>query len=1788
MSSIDERVVNMQFNNKQFESGASETIKTLDSLKKKLNTLDGSNKAFDDIGKSAKNLNLDQLSENVGTIANRFSTMGVVATTALANIANSAINTGKQLLSSFTLTPILDGFHEYELQIGSIQTILANTKTKGTTLDQVNAALDELNTYADKTIYNFAEMTHNIGTFTAAGVDLDRSVSSIKGIANLAALSGSSAAQASSAMYQLSQAIAAGKVQLMDWNSVVNAGMGGEQFQNALKRTAEHFGTNVDAMIEKYGSFRESLTQGGWLTTDVLVETLKQLSGAYSEADLIAQGYTEDQAKAIVQLAKDAEDSATKIRTFTQLISTVTESLGSGWASTWQILFGDFEETTELWSSIGDAVTGAITQMSNARNELLQGWKDLGGRTDVIDGLKAAFEGLASIVGRVSKAFRDVFPKTTAKQLKDISSGFKDLMEKLKPSEETLDRIGRIAEGVFSAFDLLKQGISALLAPIGALLGSSGFKGLLDILLEVAASVGDFFTALDKGVKDNNVLGGLGDTLSLVASKVGSAIGTMTSSIKGFGNVFSSIGEKIAQVAGKIKDAIGTAFSWIADHVSLGDVFTGFSVASLVSIAKSVGEVAFKIKDALSSIFGKDDDSEGGLGSLSKKFGDILDSVHDSLETFQNGIKVGSLVAIAAAIGILASALQKISKIKSTSLAKSLGGIAILFKELTVAFASMSKTLSKFDTKGIIKSSVAMIAVAEAMNILADAIKKLSDLSLKDLGKGLIGVGGGIGELVIAMKLLDKVKVSLKTSVAILAIAEACKKLSESISAFSGMSWDEIKKGLTGMGGALGELTVVLATLSKVGGGGALLGGAGLLVAVQSLDEISENLEKIGKLSWNKIKKGLAGMGGALGELGIVVSAMGKIAGFSGILGSGSIVIAVQALNPISDALKSIGSLSWDEIKKGLVGMGGALGELAGFSGILGVVAGISGILGSGSILIAAQALQPIANALKSIGELSWDEIQLGLGGMRGALSEISGFSGVLGVIAGFSGILGAGSILIAVQALQPIATALQSIGSLSWDAIQVGLVGMGGALGELGIVTGALGNLAGLSGLIGAGTILVAVQGLQPIASALQQISTLSWEEIKIGLAGMGGALVELGAVSGATGALTGIAGLVGAGTITLASQGLDQLATAFQKFATMDWESVKSGLVAMGAALGETALGSLLNTLSGFGAGAIAEVAGPLGQLADSVKKWQGVSVPENLGAQMGQLADGVGKFTFSGFGAGPLAQVAKPLGDLASSVKKWSGVSVPDNLQSQLSSLAQGVQSFSFAALGGFSIGAVSGPLSQLADSVKNWSGVSIPEGIGTKLSELSSGINSFALSFAAGFSIDSIVGPLSSLADSIKKWNGIAVPENFANMLSTLSNGVGTFVNNLSGKDLAGIATGSANLASAVSRWNGIFIPDTLGPSLVTLGSSIQTFSSQISQVDATGISALATNVSSSAVNLSSAFQAIATSISSGSSKVISGVNTLRSNLASMAPIFRQPGTDVANSFVNAAYQVLTSSTGKFRTAASKMASSMKEGFKSQESPLKSTCKSIAESCANSMSKSSDFRNAGSDCIAGFTSGIKSGRSGAITAAANVAKDALAAAKRELDIHSPSRKFKYVGEMSDQGLANGFKNRAKVVIDQAKTLAYNTASAVQEGLSVINSAMDSRSSFDISPTVSPVIDMDQFNRGSRVLGSKMNATMDISSSISDSFKMVKDMQDRQAESNQLLSNQILTQQKGIQDSNKELLSAISGLQDSIDNDDGPEIGLYVDGNRLASSIAKPMNRQLNILSKRGGLS
>src|SRR5574344_2745827 len=712
-TTIDQRVVEMQFDNKQFETNVKTSLSTLDTLKQSLN-LNGASKGLENVSSAAKKCDMSELSGVVQTVQAKFSTLEVIAVTAIANIVNRAVDAGLAITRALTIDPPMDGLREYETNLNSIQTILANTQAAGTNLQQVTGALEELNHYSDKTIYNFSEMARNIGTFTAAGVDLDTSVSAIKGIANLAAVSGSTSEQASTAMYQLSQALASGTVKLMDWNSVVNAGMGGQVFQDALKETARVHGVAIDSMIKDEGSFRETLNKG-WLTSDILTETLAKFTGDLNEDQLRTMGYTNEQIQSIMKMGQTANDAATKVKTFTQLFDTLKEAAQSGWTQSWEIIVGDFEEAKELLTDVSDIFGNMIGESANARNEVLQGWKDLGGRTAIIDALRNAFEGVLSIMKPIKEAFNEIFPPITAQQLASFSEALRDLTAKLKLSETASANLKSTVKGVFGVVDIVKQAISAVFKAVGSLLG--GFGDLGGGILGVTAKFGEWLVSVDEAIKKSDIfnkvlqgiVGSIKKTIDAVKnlvdkikekinfngfelfysfleriyermSQVGDAAGEMKSGVvvaielmgEALGNskflkLLKALWKGIKTIAGGIAKALGIMTEGLVDKISNADfngIFDLINTAALSGIAIAITKFLKNVTDPLNGIM------------------DILDSVRGCFEAYQTKLKAGTLLKIASAIAILTASILALSLIDSDKFAASLAAITALFADL--------------------------------------------------------------------------------------------------------------------------------------------------------------------------------------------------------------------------------------------------------------------------------------------------------------------------------------------------------------------------------------------------------------------------------------------------------------------------------------------------------------------------------------------------------------------------------------------------------------------------------------------------------------------------------------------------------------------------------------------------------------------------------------------------------------------------------------------------------------------------------------------------------------------------------------------------------------------------------------------------------------------------------------------------------------------------------------------------------------------------------------------------
>lgn len=1760
---VDERVVEMRFDNKQFESNVQTSLSTIGKLKQSLD-LRGASKGLENVSAAAKTCNLSGLTGAVETVQAKFSALEVMAVTALANITNSAVNAGKRIISALTIEPVRSGFEEYETQINAIQTILANTESKGSTLQDVNQALDELNHYADLTIYNFTEMTRNIGTFTAAGVDLETSVSAIKGIANLAAVSGSTSQQASTAMYQLSQALAAGTVKLQDWNSVVNAGMGGQVFQDALKETARVHGIAIDQMITDEGSFRETLSKG-WLTAEVLTETLSKFTGDLTESQLKQMGYTDEQIASIIKMGQTANDAATKVKTLSQLFDTLKEAAQSGWTQTWELIIGDFDQAKELFTGISDSVSNMLNASADRRNNLLEGalsnnWEKLiskineagietktfeeqlketatshgldvealieqygslekvfrsgaastdilkeavnslrsgmvdlssvsreldmwstgddvkkvqealqkqgldigqtgvdgilgpatqsaikafqelkgieptgivdestlnalkeatsetknltgnidklidgidklGGREKLIESFKNIFKTLGDVVKPVKEAFNEVFPPTTSKQLSKLIDKFKSFTDGLKISDETSDKLKRTFKGVFSAVDLLKKGFSSIISPIGKFLGSGGLNGIIDGLLNITASVGDFLTSLNESGNVSEFLSKLSDGIFDTFRGIAGVIDPALEKVESLGDVFSVVKTTICNAATNIFDAVKNVFSWIKENVSAGDLFAGLAGGGIFAVAKKLSGVLSTIKEGIEGLF------EKKTSKIAEQFSDLLNGVKDAISSFTTGIKVASLVGIAAAIAILSVALNSIAKIDPDKVVTSLSAIGVMLGELSGTLFVITKVLSKNGSKGLIKAGASMVLIAAAVKVLAAAMVKMADLSWEKIGKGLTAMGGGLLELSAAMKIINGAKVSLSTSVAMLALAKSCQMLGDALAKFSVFSWDEIGRGLSAMGGALAEMTASLSVLSKAGGFGALLGGTGMLIAVQSLDEISENIERLGNLSWEQIKRGLAAMGGALGEFTASLSILSAVGGFGSLLGGTGLLVAVQSLDEISENLERLGALSWDEIGKGLAAMGGALGELTASLGILSAVGGFGSLLGATGILIAVQALEPIAMALSNIGSLSWEEIGKGLAGMGGALAEFTAALSVLSLSGGFGSLLGGTAVLIAAQSLEPIATTLSEIGAMDWDEIAKGLVGMGGALTEVGVVSALVGNLGGLGSLIGSAS-------------------------------------------------------------LTLGVQGLGELANALTIFGTMDWDEIGRGLTAMAGALGETALGGLLNTFSGFGAAAIAAMAEPLGNLADSVKRWSGVIVPDGLGTQLGSLATGVQKFNFSGWGADAIGAMAIPLGDLADSISKWKDVIVPDGIGDGLSNLADGVKAFNFSGWGADAMADVATPLGTMADSIKKWDGIIIPEDLGTNLSYLANGV--YAWSTVGPSDIVGITEPLGTFADSVKKWNDVSIPSNLETALTGFANGINA-CNNVSVDNVTNVCTSVKDLGTAVSDISTIDFSGSvskLSDFAAAIGNvSVSTDSFKI--LGTTIVTDFAASLKSGVSTVSEAGGELAEAVATGMRRTIDSI------------------VKTASSIANSAKNSVANKKSNFVTAGSSLMLGLAAGLRSSMGVVTSASGSAASAGASaSRAYYSSFYSSGVYLVSGFAAGIRDNISSAASAAAQMASEASKAARSSLDINSPSKVFYRIGGFAGQGFVNALVDYSKAAYDAGS----NIGLSAREGLSrAIYKATEIVSNgIDNVPTIRPVLDLSAVRAGANEIG------------------------------------------------------------------------------------------------------
>ena len=1230
---VDQRVVEMQFNNAQFERNTKQSLSTIEKLKAALK-FDDVGDSFSGITKAAKNVNLEPVSDGANEVYYRFKALDVVAGTVLSNITAKAMTLGWTLTKALTIDPMKSGLAEYETQINSVQTILANTQKEGTNLAQVNAALDELNRYADMTIYNFTEMTRNIGTFTAAGVKLDTSVQAIKGIANLAAISGSTSQQASTAMYQLSQALAVGTVKLMDWNSVVNAGMGGQVFQDALKETARVHGVAIDEMIAKEGSFRETL-QHGWLTASILTETLAKFTGDLSEEELRAIGYTEDQIAAIIKMGETANDAATKVKTFTQLIDTLKEAVQSGWTQSWEYIIGDFEEAKELWTEISDRLQTVISQSAEARNALLQGGLQSGLNQFIDQGITDYSDLLTDMLAKIGKAsggITDEEIESAGGLAKTLKSGWlnadmlessllqvvKEATELSKLSDEQLESMSlsrekvndilkqfteleeKVQDGTISIDEFIEkmnrpsgrenliQSLYNVMDSFGKLMGT--IKGAFDevfppmtaeTLYKITESIRDLTSNL---IISNDTADKLRRTFKGLFSIAKIGVNIITTLARSIGNTVRAVGNLgVIQGAAnqflEITSAIGDFLSMV-EEATRGITKIGDGFGAAASKVGSVKEAFVTIAEAIDSKF-TIPEFETPIKTLTANFDSISKSIKDfgfsdkvvsSLEkliTLISTSGVSAFTVFSTAVGASFYVIRDICVNITEFIPKAVNAILELPKTASEAFKEFSDGVSEGANRVISMLEKVMEPFIKLRDIAIESLESTTSLDI--------------------YRILSLLDVGL-LSVMVGQLAGSTKKLSDVFK-------DPVTKALDSIAGAFDSISGAVKSWRRQNTiksiqyvAVAMLALSGALYVMSKIDlvNMAAGLGAIVVMTYTlvvamgKFRKSLADI--STGKLIGLATVMVSIAGGAMILAN-AISELVNAIKPSGEEDLATNVLIFAAAVSGLTVLMVAVGKLS--SMMSSTKAGV--ILTASVMLISlSSALKIMASAVASLASINPAGLVSGLLTVLSLLSMLTyvvgkvDFSG-LGLFNGLALVGFATSLYIVASAIGKLAAIPSNLaaGVASVAAVITGMSAVSIAMQGLKFTSGA-------AMIAMATSILILYQ-------AIKQYSKLKFSEFASGGYKVAAALTAL--------TVAAIALSRNEGGVLAASVGLIAMSTALslvegviKRFAEMNFLAMAQGLIGFGVSLGGMVVALSSLTLLGPGLAATVSALGKL----------------------------------------------------------------------------------------------------------------------------------------------------------------------------------------------------------------------------------------------------------------------------------------------------------------------------------------------------------------------------------------------------------------------------------------------------------------------------------------------------------------------------------------------------------------------------------------------------------------
>lgn len=1653
---IDQRVVEMRFDNRQFERGVSTSMSTLDKLKKALR-FDGATKSLDNLGAAAKGVDFSPLSGAVETVQRGFSALEVIGVTALANITNSAVNTGKQLVKSLTVDQVTAGWDKLSQKTTSVATLVA----QGYDMSTVEEQLSRLNWFTDETSYNFTDMVENISKFTATGKELGESVTAMEGIANWAALSGQNASTASRAMYQLSQAMGAGVMRMEDYKSIQNVSMDTDEFRQKALDAAVALGTlkkNADdtyeSLINNQGAFTKSqfaqhLTQDAWFTSDVMMKVFNDYSSAVDQIYEYAEEKGITASQAIKELGGSVDKfglkaflAAQEAKTFGDAIDATKDAVSTGWMNTFELIFGNYEEQRVLWTDLANAMYDVFASGAEARNELLSAWAELGGRDLFIDSLwntwNAIFGSIeddgTEIVGVltvIKTAFREIFPATTAQNLYDFTEKLRNLTEKFKMTDETANNLKNTFKGFFAILSIVKQGISAVvkgILPFGDAIHSLGGG-----VLALTGNIGEWLSEMNEALKAGEGLGKVTDGISKIISKISGFIGKFIGSIGTAGNVtdklsqsvgnaaesldnlsskskalefLKTIGEAIGKIISALASVTGRGFKKIAELISEIDFDRVAEAIDTLSFgALSVGLVKFVsyLKKPLEE-----------LDSIKESVIGVIDAVGGRFSAMEKSINAKSLLAIAIAVGVLATSLLILASIDANKLGMALAGVAALFGELIGSFALVGKI-------GSVKGAGSLMLISTSLLILASALKSISDLSFTQVITGITGIAGAMLLLFTALSRMPKN--IAKTGGTILVIAIAIRVLASAMTALSKINGDQIITSFTALGGALLIIAVAMRGMPN----NMAVVGAGLLVVSTAIGVLAISLRLLGSAPIETICKSLLALAIALGVLAIGLKAMQGT-----LMGSAALIVAASALAIMAPALVLMGSLSLASIAKALL-----------------VIAGSFTVLG-----IAGALLTPVIPAILA---LSGAMALIGLAVLGIGTGLFAAGAGLSALAVGITTLAG-----VTVGAAASIASSLFIIGSSLLSLLPLFIEKIGEGIVAFCV---AIGNGAEAIGESFKKIFVVVVDViLTTLVEYTPKIVELLLDFIIEVLNALATRIPELiGAITNFVGALFKSIGdaIRAIDTETMLQDlGIIALITGLIVGLSVIGPMIPNAMVAL---IGVAAfIAELSLVLAAFGA--LNQIPG-LNWLVN-----EGGKLLQSVGTAIGGFVGGI----VGGFMSGVSSQfpkIGKDLSEFMTNVKPFiEGAKAVD------SRVLKGVADLSAAILLLTGADLLSGIASFISgkSSLSNFGKELVPFGLAIReYSNIVSGIDGAIVTASAN-----AAKALVELSNNLPKQGGV----------------VGWF-------------SGSNDMAS-------------FGDNLVTFGEKFSEYALKIQNVDTSVVSATS-NATRAIVEISNAipntglfsgntsiadfgsllssfgyyFSAYYGYISSIDTSVLSVVTQEMNNLVAMAKGLKDVDTGKIAGFGSSLsalgstgldnfLKAFTGATSKIQDAANTLTDRFLVAASAKKLSYYTKFKELAESCISGLRISyNDFYNVGEYLVEGFAKGISENTYLAEARGRAMAAAAARAARAELNINSPSKVGWEIGDFFGLGFVNAIDAYQKKAYDASAEMAVSAKSGLTAAASKIQNAIEGN--LETQPVIRPVLDLSNIQAGSRYL-------------------------------------------------------------------------------------------------------